>query len=100
MFGFVNRTHLPETAIPDRRLGSDRVPTMRLATLRLNDGEESPCVIRDLSLMGAKLSVSGRYKLPALFHLIVHGYEAAFPVRRVWQRGDLAGVTLVTPETT
>ncbi|WP_442919052.1 PilZ domain-containing protein [Methylobacterium sp. XJLW] len=67
---------------------------MRLATIRFDDGEEIPCVLRDLSPTGAKLAVSRRYRLPASFYLIVHGREIAFPVRRAWQRGDLAGVML------
>ena len=70
---------------------------MRLATIRLDDGEEIPCVLRDLSLTGAKLAVSRRYRLPAVFCLVVHGREVAFPVQRAWQRGDFAGVMLVTP---
>ena len=79
----------------NRREGGDRIETMRLATIRLDDGEEIPCVLRDLSLTGAKLAVSRRYRLPASFSLVVHGREVVFPVRRAWQRGDYAGVTLV-----
>ena len=68
---------------------------MRLATIRLSNGDEIPCVVRDLSATGAKLAVSQRYRLPATFALVVHGRKTAFQVRRVWQRGDFAGVALV-----
>lgn len=68
---------------------------MRLASIRLDNGEEIPCVIRDLSVSGAKLAVSARYALPAHFSIIVQGRDRAFPVRRVWRRGDLVGVTLI-----
>lgn len=82
------------TPAVNRRDGGDRIPTMRLATIRLDNGEEIPCVLRDLSRTGAKLAVSRRYRLPMNFNLIVHGREAPFPVRRAWQRGDYVGVML------
>ena len=57
---------------------------MRLAVIQLDDGEEIPCVLRDLSPRGAKLAVSRRYRLPEHFVLIVHGREPPFRVRRAW----------------
>ena len=90
----VTNSSTSHTPVINRRDRGDRITTMRLATIRLDDGEEIPCVLRDLSQTGAKLAVSRRYRLPATFYLVVHGREVAFPVRRAWQRGDFAGVML------
>ena len=87
----------PAPSVPfdqERRAGGDRHAAMRLATIILDTGEQIPCVIRDLSVTGAKLGVARRYRLPESFLLLVQGHEPAFPVRRAWQRGDQAGVRL------
>lgn len=78
----------------ERRAGGDRRAATRFATIILEDGERVPCVIRDLSATGAKLGVARRYRLPERFLLQVKGRAPAFPVQRVWQRGDHAGVQL------
>ncbi|MFK5597947.1 PilZ domain-containing protein [Methylobacterium sp. HMF5984] len=68
---------------------------MRLAHITLSDGEVIHCVIRDLSVSGAKLAVARRYALPEHFDLNISGSDLPFPMRRVWRRGDFAGVMLV-----
>lgn len=86
----------PAPSVPteqDRRAGGDRHPTLRLATIILANGEQIPCVIRDLSVTGAKLAVARRYRVPERFHLRVLGHDA-FAVERAWQRGDHVGVRL------
>ena len=84
----------PPPSNADAREGGDSIETMRLAIIRLEDGEEIPCVVRELSLTGAKLSVSHRYRLPESFDLLVRGRRGAFPVQCTWQRGNFACVVL------
>ncbi|MDP4021829.1 PilZ domain-containing protein [Methylobacterium sp. NEAU 140] len=74
--------------------GHPRRQTMIPATIRLPDGENAACVIRDISLSGARLSLSRRYTLTAAFPLTVPGFDNPFPMRRIWQSGDEAGVML------
>ncbi|WP_409565049.1 PilZ domain-containing protein [Methylobacterium sp. J-090] len=58
-----------------------RRETMRLAKVILEDGERLPCVIRDLSLSGAKLSVARRHSLPKQFVLSMTDRDLTVPVR-------------------
>jgi len=53
------------------------------------------CVIRDLSLTGAKLSVSRKAVLPAEFTLCSLQTEKRQRVRMHWRRFDYAGVSFV-----
>lgn len=73
-----------------------RRETMRLAKVILEDGETLPCVIRDLSLSGAKLSVARRHSLPREFLLSMTERDLTVPVRMAWRRGDFVGVTIAT----
>ncbi len=75
----------------DRRLG-DRRAVMIPATILGPDGEAIPCVLREMSAQGAKLSVSRRHRLPAAFTLSVPGRD--YSVRRIWQQADFAGIAL------
>lgn len=75
----------------DRRF-ADRRAVMIPATIQIPGEEAIPCVLREMSAQGAKLSVSRRHRLPAAFTLTVPGRDYA--VRRIWQREDFAGITL------
>lgn len=83
---------------PEKRLGGDRRKVMIPATIVCPDGITYACVIRDMSLTGAKISVSRRHRLPADFALAIPGRDSAYPVYRAWQRSDFAGVTLFVPK--
>ncbi|WP_165937755.1 PilZ domain-containing protein [Methylobacterium segetis] len=69
-----------------------------MATIVLEDGEQIPCVIRDMSVSGAKLSVARRFRLPEYFDLMVAGRDLTCRVRRAWRRGDFAGVSLLAAD--
>lgn len=51
------------------------------------------CVIRDLSVNGAKIELSHFYKLPPRFVLLHFQAGTAFEVVLKWRRGDLAGMS-------
>ncbi|KAB1069491.1 PilZ domain-containing protein [Methylobacterium planeticum] len=86
----------PEAATrPEKRKGGDRHTTMKLATILLEDGEQIPCVLRDMSVSGAKLGVARRHVLPESFALNFPGRDLTCRVRRAWRRGDFVGVTLL-----
>lgn len=77
----------------------ERRRSLRIARIELGNGESVTCVVRDLSLAGAKLSVARRHRLPPRFQLTIPGNDLACDdltceVKLVWQRGDFAGVTI------
>lgn len=83
---------------PEKRSGGDRRKVMLPATIVCPDGTTYACVVRDMSVMGAKLAVSRRHRLPLDFALMIPGRDFAYPVVRMWQRADFAGVTLALPK--
>lgn len=64
------------------------------ASALLPDGTVQVCVIRDISTGGARLSIARRHLLAETFRLQIARFEHPFRVRRIWQRGDFAGVRL------
>ena len=78
----------------EHRRQAPRRSTMAIVTVVLPDGRRIPCVLRDHSAGGARLSVAQRYSLPKAFILVIDGSNKAFQVERVWRRGDEAGVKL------
>ena len=85
-------------SIPARR-AHERFPTMIPASVTMPDGVLVACVIRDISLMGARFSIARRHRLGATFPLHVATFPRPFPMRRVWQDGDFAGAMLDLPAT-
>jgi hypothetical protein len=53
------------------------------------------CIIKDISLGGAKVAVSSIYKLPPEFVLLNFQAGAAFEVQLRWRKADLAGVSFL-----
>ncbi|MCJ2123950.1 PilZ domain-containing protein [Methylobacterium sp. J-077] len=86
----------PVDAAANRRVG-ERREVLIPATIQCPDGESIPCILRDMSPSGAMLSVSRRHRLPLNFTLSVPGHDTSYPVRRVWQRADAAGIVLDLP---
>ncbi len=72
----------------------DRNSTNWIATIRLADGSEIPCTVKDVSKSGAKIGVPGRQPLPDTFLLRVIGKDFLCRVRLAWRRGDYAGVRI------
>ncbi|GJD58949.1 PilZ domain-containing protein [Methylobacterium dankookense] len=83
---------------PGRR-AHDRFAVMIPAAVILPDGVVVACVIRDISVMGARLSIARRHRLESTFPLRVASFAEPFPMRRIWQQGDFAGAMLDLPAT-
>ena len=71
-----------------------RVGTNLVGTIRLPDGTELPCVIRDISQSGAKLGVPGSRALPERFMFKMNQRDLIFQVRLAWRRQHYAGVRI------
>lgn len=56
-------------------------------------GDKIPCTIRDLSVTGAALEISGVHRIPAEFNLVMPEDGLKLPCRVVWRRDYRLGVT-------
>ena len=72
----------------------ERTATNWIALIRLFDGTEIPCNIKDISKSGAKLGVPEAYILPASFMLKILGRDFVLRVTLAWRRGNYAGVRI------
>jgi hypothetical protein len=68
----------------------ERTATNWIALIRLFDGTEIPCNIKDISKSGAKLGVPEAYILPASFMLRILGRDFVLRVTLAWRRGNYA----------
>lgn len=71
-----------------------RTETSWIAMIRLFDGTEIPCNVKDISKSGAKLGVPASYELPSVFMLRVLGRDFVLRVTLAWRRGNYAGVRI------
>ncbi len=69
-----------------------RMATNWIAMIRLFDGTEIPCNVKDISKSGAKLGVPSSWELPPAFMLKVVGRDFVMRVTLAWRRGNYAGV--------
>lgn len=76
----------------DRR--EERTESNLIAVIRLPDGTEIPCVVKDVSKSGAKLGIPRGCVLPENFMFKVNGRGFVFRVRLAWQRDSYAGVRI------
>ncbi|HEV2543585.1 MAG TPA: PilZ domain-containing protein [Methylobacterium sp.] len=81
-----------EASLVARR--EERTVTNWIAMIRLFDGTEIPCNIKDISKSGAKLGVPEAYTLPASFMLRILGRDFVLKVNLAWRRGNYAGVRI------
>ncbi len=72
----------------------ERSPTSWIATLRLSDGSEIACTVKDVSKSGARLGIPSQQVLPDTFLLRIVGRDFICMVRLAWRRGDYAGVRI------
>lgn len=72
----------------------ERSPTNWIATIRLRDGTEIPCTVKDVSKSGAKIGIPKGQDLPPVFMLRIIGRDFLCLVRLAWRRGDYAGVRI------
>lgn len=71
-----------------------RSETNWIATIRLLDGTEIPCNVKDISKSGARLGVPKSYALPDTFMLKVVGRNFVCLMKVAWRRGNYAGVRI------
>ncbi len=83
---------IPEAALVARR--EERTTTNWIAMIRLFDGTEIPCNVKDISKSGAKLGVPASYELPATFMIKILGRDFVLRVNLAWRRGNYAGVRI------
>jgi hypothetical protein len=81
----------PAQTVPRRE---ERSPTNWIATIRLRDGTEIPCTVKDVSKSGAKIGVASAQVLPEVFMLRIIGRDFLCLVRMAWRRGDYVGVRI------
>ncbi|WP_019904549.1 PilZ domain-containing protein [Methylobacterium sp. 77] len=72
----------------------DRNSTNWIANIRLPDGSEIPCTVKDVSKSGAKLGVPAYHPLPETFLLRIIGRDFVCMVKLAWRRGDYVGVRI------
>jgi len=71
-----------------------RQRVLKRGTIVLNDGFSTiNCVIRDLSLHGARIAVEVEYVAPSAFALVIVETGARFAAERRWQRGKDIGAS-------
>ena len=74
---------------------SPRRETMIIGALRTDDGDEVPCVVRDVSKEGARISVSQREPLSDCVELTLQGSQRSVRMRVVWRRGADVGLSIL-----
>jgi len=72
-----------------------RVPTHFAARLCYGPrySHWADCVVKDLSVGGAKVEIGAMYKLPRAFVLLHFSAGLAFEAVRRWRRADLLGIS-------
>ena len=72
----------------------DRTSVDWIGMIRLVDGGEIPCTIKDVSRSGMKLTAPQDHPLPETFTLKVVGRNLVFRVRLAWRREHQVGVQI------
>lgn len=87
---------MPDEALtsPAIHRAENRKDTNWIGLVRLFDGTEIPCTVRDVSVSGAKLGIPESYALPDDFMLRVLGHDFVCRVRLAWRRGNFVGVRI------
>lgn len=66
-----------------------------ISIIRLPDGQEIPCSIKDVSWLGMKVALSSEVTIPDAFNIRVVGRDLIFNVKQAWRRGHFVGLTIV-----
>lgn len=76
----------------DNRSGQRR-RMLKQGLIVTNNGHSTiDCVVRDMSLGGARLKVENGLAVPALFELLLVSEEARVPAEVVWRRPNEVGI--------
>lgn len=80
---------------PDYPRRYPRRETMIIGSIRADGGDEIPCVVRDVSKEGARISVSQREPLSECVELTLQGSQRSVRMRVVWRRDGDAGLSIL-----
>jgi hypothetical protein len=81
----------PRPYMPQER-NSVRLTTFLKARIRIQSWRTVDCIVRNVSLSGARLEVSPTYTLPSEFELEIPQRGAAFKCALKWRKDDAVGV--------
>lgn len=82
------------TATREDRRGAPRQSTFLMARVALQSGPQVPCIVRDVSRTGLKLSIASSVHLPTTFLLHVTRWERDLDCELRWRSGEMAGVKI------
>lgn len=93
-------SHQPKLALPKKKPISNNQRTERHATFRMGEiaisgSQTLTCVVRDLSNVGARITLEGAIGLPPKALFIVGQSGIRKQVRVVWQDGTEAGLQFI-----
>lgn len=92
------RTAVAQGDRPPRAASPKRFRILQQGRLVLEPDILLPCIVRDLSPLGAKVWLTRALALPDTFTLLIAGHELrTHRVALRWQRGDFAGLVFVEP---
>ncbi|MCJ2042687.1 PilZ domain-containing protein [Methylobacterium sp. E-041] len=80
---------------PDYPRQSPRRETMIIGAIRTDAGDEIPCVVRDVSKEGARISVSQKEPLTDCLELTLQGSQRSVRMCVVWRRGPFVGLSIL-----
>ena len=77
------------------RRRAERLPSFLGGTIVYNRNRWSvPCIVKNLSATGAKITAKNLPILPDRFELHVPHKKAVYAVRMTWREGDVLGVAI------
>ena len=71
-----------------------RTPTSFVGTIRLPNGDDISCIVKDASKSGLRLGIPPSYELARTFFVKVAERGVAMRVRLMWREGGYAGVAI------
>jgi hypothetical protein len=69
-----------------------RLEIVKSGLISLEDGEDVPCNIRDMSPFGACLELENYFEIPEKFSLVVEADHIEWPCRVIWRSRAQIGV--------
>lgn len=85
----------PDPSFLIRNRAAARRPAFKFGMVFSPDGEEHACIVKDISKIGARISMNGADGLPQEFILAIDGYSAPTKARLIWNDGVEAGVKFI-----
>ncbi|APX84473.1 PilZ domain-containing protein [Methylorubrum extorquens] len=73
----------------------ERTDVNWISIIRLPNGQEIPCSIKDVSQIGMKVALSSEVTIPDAFNIRVVGRDLIFNVKQAWRRGHFVGLTIL-----